>query len=86
MVEVLAATRAFEDHPNVLFETSVVKMVDLYVLFRSLDPTRICYGSDIPYGDLPSTLHTTLVAADAAGLSEEDLAGVLSGNIRRWFP
>jgi uncharacterized protein len=86
MVEVLAATRAFEDHPNVLFETSVVKTMDLYVLFCSIDPARICYGSDIPYGDLPSTLHTTLVAADAAGLSEADLAGVLSNNIRRWFP
>src|SRR5215210_1133626 len=85
IVELLAATRAFEDHPNVIFETSVVKMVDLYVLFRSMEPARICYGSDIPYGDLPSTLHTTLGAADAAGLSEEELAGVLSGNIRRWF-
>jgi uncharacterized protein len=86
MVELLEATRAFADHPNVLFETSVVKAKDLYVLFCSLDPARICYGSDIPYGDLPSTLHTTLGAADAAGLSEEELAGVLSGNIRRWFP
>jgi uncharacterized protein len=86
MVEVLTATQAFADHPNVLFETSVVKTMDLYVLFCSLDPTRICYGSDIPYGDLPSTLHTTLGAADAAGLSEKDLASVLSGNIRRWFP
>jgi uncharacterized protein len=86
MVELLEATRAFADHPNVLFETSVVKAKDLYVLFCSLDPARICYGSDIPYCDLPSTLHTTLGAGDAAGLSEEELAGVLSGNIRRWFP
>ena len=60
--------------------------MDLYVLFCSIDPARICYGSDIPYGDLPSTLHTTLVSADAAGLSEAELAGVLSNNIRRWFP
>jgi uncharacterized protein len=86
MVELLAATRAFSDHPNVLFETSVVKAKDLYVLFCSMDPARICYGSDIPYGDLPSTLHATLLAADAAGLSEKELSGVLSGNIRRWFP
>ena len=85
MVEVLTATQAFADHPNVLFETSVVKTMDLYLLFCSLEPARVCYGSDIPYGDLPSTLHTTLRAADAAGLSEEELAGVLSGNIRRWF-
>ncbi len=86
MVELLAATRAFRDHPNVLFETSVVKAKDLFLLFRSLDSARICYGSDIPYGDLPSTLHATLGAADAAGLSEEEISGVLSGNIRRWFP
>ncbi|HKZ27985.1 MAG TPA: amidohydrolase family protein, partial [Rubrobacteraceae bacterium] len=54
MIEVLDAVRAFEDHPNVLFETSVVRAKDLYVLFSSLDPSRICYGSDVPYGDLPS--------------------------------
>ena len=86
MVELLAATRAFKDHPNVLFETSVVKAKDLFVLFSSLDPSRICYGSDIPYGDLPSTLHAAIGAADAAGLSEKKLADVLSDNLRRWFP
>jgi hypothetical protein len=86
MVEILAAARAFGDHPNVLFETSVVRAKDLYVLFRSLDPSRISYGSDIPYGDLPSTLHSTLSAADAAGLSDGDLERVLAKNIRRWFP
>ena len=86
MVELLAATHAFKDHPNVLFETSVVKAKDLFVLFSSLDPSRICYGSDIPYGDLPSTLHAAIGAADAAGLSEKELADVLSDNLRRWFP
>lgn len=86
MVEVLEAIRAFEDHANVLFETSVVGARDLYVLFRRLDPSRICFGSDIPYGDLPSTLYAALAAADAAGVPDEELPGVLSGNIRRWFP
>lgn len=85
MTEVLEAVRAFEDHPNVLFETSVVQLKDLYVLFNALDPARIAYGSDIPYGDLPSTLHATLAAAEAAGVEDEALPGVLSGNIRRWF-
>lgn len=85
MVEVLEATRAFADHPNVLFETSVVSARDLYVLFRSLPTERICYGSDIPYGDYPSTLHAALVAAEAAGVAETDLPGLFSDNIRRWF-
>lgn len=86
MVEVLAATRAFEDHPNVLFETSVVQAKDLYELCCSIDPSRICFGSDIPYGDLPSTLHSILAAADVAGVPETALPGILSENIRRWFP
>ena len=86
MIEVLAAVRAFGDQPNVLFETSVVSAKDLYVLFSSLDPGRICYGSDIPYGDIPSTLHATLATAEAAGVPDERLSGLLSGNIRRWFP
>ena len=86
MIEVLAAVRAFGDHPNVLFETSVVSAKDLYVLFGSLEAGRICYGSDIPYGDIPSTLHATLAAAGAAGVPDEQLSGLLSGNIRRWSP
>jgi uncharacterized protein len=86
MVEVLEAARAFEDNPNVLFETSVVSAKDLYVLFSSVDAGRVCYGSDIPYGDIPSTLHAALAAAEAAGVPEKQLPAVLSGNIRRWFP
>jgi predicted TIM-barrel fold metal-dependent hydrolase len=86
MIEVLEAVRAFADHPNVLFETSVVAARDLYLLFSTLDPGRICYGSDIPYGDIPSTLHATLTAAEAAGVPEEQLPGILCDNIRRWFP
>ena len=86
MIEVLDAVRRFEPHPNVLFETSVVRAKDLYVLFSTLDPSRISYGSDIPYGDYPSTLHSTLAAAEAAGVPEDALPGILSGNIRRWFP
>lgn len=86
MVEVLEAARAFAAHENVLFETSVVRAKDLYMLFSSVEPSRICYGSDIPYGDLPSTLHATAIAARAAGLSDGELEGVFSGNIRRWFP
>ena len=86
MVEVLDAARTFEDNPNVLFETSVVSAKDLYVLFSSIDAGRVCYGSDIPYGDIPSTLHAALVAAEAAGVPEEKVPAVISGNIRRWFP
>ena len=86
MVEVLSAAHAFEGHQNVLFETSVVQAKDLYELCCSIDPSRICYGSDIPYGDLPSTLHAILAAAEAAGVPDSTLPGILSENIRRWFP
>lgn len=86
MAEIPHATRAFAHHPNFLFETSVVRAKDLYGLLLSADPDRVCYGSDIPYGDIPSTLHAVLAAADAAGLDDGQISGILSGNIRRWFP
>jgi len=86
MVEVLEAARAFEDHPNVMFETSVVRAKDVYELFSVIDSSRVAYGSDIPYGDLPSTLHTLLAAAEAAGVPDEAIPGLVSENIRRWFP
>jgi uncharacterized protein len=86
MVEVLEAARAFEGNPNVLFETSVVSAKDLYVLFGSVDAGRVCYGSDIPYGDIPSTLHATIAAAEADGVPEDRFSEVVSGNVRRWFP
>jgi uncharacterized protein len=63
-----------------------VQAKDLYELYYSVDPSRICFGSDIPYGDLPSTLHSILAAAEAAGVPEEDVPRILSENIRRWFP
>jgi hypothetical protein len=85
MVEVLEAARAFEDNSNILFETSVVSAKDLYVLFNSVEAGRVCYGSDIPYGDIPSTLHAVLRAAEAAGVPEKQFPAVLAGNIRRWF-
>jgi uncharacterized protein len=86
MVEVLEAARAFEGNPNVLFETSVVSAKDLYVLFGSVDAGRVCCGSDIPSGDIPSTLHATIAAAEAAGVPEDRFSEVVSGNVRRWFP
>ncbi|MGH3086112.1 MAG: amidohydrolase family protein [Rubrobacteraceae bacterium] len=85
-VEVLQAVRAFANHPNVVFETSVARAKDLYALFSYLDSSRICFGSDIPYGDLPSTLYATLAAAEAAGVTKEHIPGILSENMRRWFP
>jgi predicted TIM-barrel fold metal-dependent hydrolase len=85
-VEVLQAARVFESHPNIVFETSVARAAELYELFATFDPSRICFGSDIPYGDLPSTLYATLVAAEAAGVGKEHIPAILSENMRRWFP
>lgn len=86
MVEVLQAARVFADHPYVLFETSVARASELYMLFSVFEPSRICFGSDIPYGDLPSTLHATIATAEAANVAKDDMSGILSENIRRWFP
>ncbi|WP_119070646.1 amidohydrolase family protein [Rubrobacter indicoceani] len=85
-VEVLEAVKAFAPHPNVLFETSVARAAEVYTLLTNLDPSRVVFGSDIPYGDLPSTLYAVVASAKEAGLTEDELAMILSSNIRRWFP
>ncbi|MGI8650944.1 MAG: amidohydrolase family protein [Rubrobacter sp.] len=85
-VEVLEAVKAFAPYPNVLFETSVARAAEVYTLLTNLDSSRVVFGSDIPYGDLPSTLYAVVASAREAGLSEAELTKVLSSNIRRWFP
>lgn len=85
-VEVLEAVRAFAPYPNVLFETSVARAAEVYTLLTNLDPSRVVFGSDIPYGDLPSTLYAVVASAKEAGISDADLRKILSSNMRRWFP
>lgn len=76
-----ALAARFGDDPRVLFDTSLATLPDLV----ELPPARLAFGTDRPYGDHASGLHLVSLAARAAGWSEEELRGVLAGNLTRWL-
>jgi hypothetical protein len=68
----------------VLFDTSTLDRDQLRELFSRIDPRKIAYGSDLPFGDEVHELVRVLEVAEEVGLDEEALSLVLGGNIRRW--
>jgi len=70
------------DWPSVMLDTSLAALADLAVL----PPSRLAFGSDRPYGDHGTALLLVRRAADVAGWSADDLAGVMGANLRRWVP
>ena len=65
--------------PSVLLDTSLASLADLV----ALPPERLCFGSDRPYGDHATALLLVRRAADLAGWTADDLAGVMGANLRR---
>jgi uncharacterized protein len=73
----------FAGTSGVFFDTSVWSAVDLLGFFRLVPPEQILYASDYPYGGQPNSLLLSLRTARSAGLSEEQIAGMLGANARR---
>ncbi len=75
--EVMAGRR------NVLFDTSTWGAIDLLDLYRRVPPEQVVYASDYPYGQQPNSLFIALRTAIRAGLSEQQILGMLAGNANR---
>ncbi len=45
-----------KDYPNVYFEISAIRVFDFYNLIKQISSTRILFGTDYPFYDLPLTL------------------------------
>jgi predicted TIM-barrel fold metal-dependent hydrolase len=73
----------FAGIPGVFFDTSVWSPIDLLGFFRLVPPEQIVYASDYPYGLQPQSLLLSLRTARAAGIREEQLLEILSGNANR---
>ena len=73
----------FAGTPGVFFDTSVWSAVDLLSFFRLVPPEQILYASDYPYGAQPGSLLLSLRSARTAGLSEEQIVGMLGANANR---
>jgi predicted TIM-barrel fold metal-dependent hydrolase len=73
----------FAGKSGVFFDTSVWSAIDLLEFFHLVPPEQILYASDYPYGGQPNSLLLSLRTARAAGLSEAQVADMLSGNANR---
>jgi predicted TIM-barrel fold metal-dependent hydrolase len=73
----------FAGKAGVFFDTSVWSPIDLLSFFRLVPPEQILYASDYPYGQQPASLLIALRTARAAGLSAEQIRGLLGPNANR---
>jgi len=72
-----------EEFPNVYFDTSWWNPADLWALFRLVPPGRILYASDIPFASPAEGLVLTGRIALQAGLTPEQMRGVMGGQLER---
>ncbi|MGH3662601.1 MAG: amidohydrolase family protein [Micromonosporaceae bacterium] len=80
-IDIQDALRVLAPYPNVFFETSVVRVYDLFTLLRAVEPSRILYGSDIPYASTYSAAQALVSTARFAGLGPKHLPELMGGNL-----
>jgi len=73
----------FAGKAGVFFDTSVWSAIDLLGFFHLVPPEQVVYASDYPYGSQPNSLLISLRTARASGLTEPQIADMLSGNATR---
>jgi hypothetical protein len=72
-----------DEVPNLFFDTSWWNPADVWALFRMVPPGRILYASDIPFSSPAASLVLTGRLAIEAGLSPEQVRGVMGGQLER---
>ena len=70
---------------NVLFDTSVVRVYDLFDLLDKVDYRKIVYGSDVPYGEIDVSLETTIDCCLGVRKTANQIRHILGLNIMKWF-
>jgi predicted TIM-barrel fold metal-dependent hydrolase len=83
IADLAALSEAFGGRAGVFFDTSVWSSIDLLDMFQRVSPEQVLYASDYPYGQQPGALFIALRTARLAGLSEEQVRGMLGGSAAR---
>ena len=68
-VDIIHVLESVFKNKNVFFDTSVVKLYDLFFLMERMDHKRILYGSDIPYGEINFAVQSIISVAISLGLN-----------------
>ncbi|MCK5282443.1 MAG: amidohydrolase family protein [Nanoarchaeota archaeon] len=70
---------------NVIFDTSSLRIFDLFDLLKKVDYHKISFGSDIPYYDIDLALEGVIDSAITVGKTPNQIRKILGGNILKWF-
>ena len=71
---------------NIIFDTSSLKIFDLFDLLKKVDYQKIAFGSDVPYYDIDLALEGLIDSAITVGKTAYQIKKILGGNISKWFP
>ena len=71
-----------DDYPNVLFDTSWWNPATIAALLRLVPPSRILFGSDIPFATPTQQAVQTLRLALQVGLTDGQIQGIMGGQAR----
>jgi len=83
IADLAALSEAFGGRAGVFCDTAVWSAIDLLDMFQRVSPQQVLYASDYPYGQQPSSLFLSLRTARLAGLSEEQVLGLLGRSATR---
>lgn len=72
-----------DDYPNVLFDTSWWNPATIAALLRLVPPSRILFGSDIPFATPTQQVVQTLRLTLQVGLTHRQIEGIMGGQARR---
>ncbi len=75
--------RVLPEHPNVFIDLSWWHPSDILAVFELVPPGQVLWASDAPYGGVIASAVQTLRCALHAGLSSEQVAAVMGGQLER---
>lgn len=83
-VDIVRVVYSLKGAHNILFDTSVAPIYDIYELIYSVGPDRVVYGSDMPYGHMASALEAVVDIALSLHLPKEKIDMIMGQNILGW--
>ncbi|MBN1156226.1 amidohydrolase family protein [Candidatus Woesearchaeota archaeon] len=70
---------------NIFFDTSTLRIFDLFELLKKVNYRKISFGSDIPYYDIDLALEGLVDSAIMVSKPVQQIRAILGENISRWF-
>lgn len=82
-VDIVDVIYKLKNYNNVLFDSSIAPVYDVYELIYQLGSERIVYGSDTPYGDISYSIQSVVDVITSLNLPLKKQKQILGENLQR---